>query len=235
MAGGHTGEIGIKRFFWILLSSVVASACYHNKKEKFAQKPAQNQETTVSDSLVHLQKLTITGDFDGDGKSDTICQNTISKSTREEITSFPENQWDSIERYFDRLEADVTLTLKNRKADTLHLGSGGGMYCLINIGDTNKDRKDEVAFVVDYYNFSNISPCMVYTLCDGEWIQLQSFKIHESAFEYEGEKLPVFKEIKGFLEVRNKRWHYIDYQHWFDAETDSDTLLKPLENKTTCG
>lgn len=191
----------------------------------------KNNATVSQDSMVHLKKLYVTGDFNGDGNMDTIHQNTISAITHQEINSFHTREWDSIENYFYKIDADVILTLANQKCDTLHLGPGGGLYCLINIGDNNKDKKDEIAFVVDYYSFTNISSCEVYTLCNTEWTKLKSFKIHESAFDYETENIPDFKQIKGFLEHRKNKWFYIDYMDWFNAETEKDTILKPLRIK----
>lgn len=186
------------------------------------------------DSLVNLKKIALTDDFDGDGKLDTINQNVINGNTKKQIDYFLSSQCDSIENYFDSIGAEVILSVKNQKCDTLHLGAGGGLYCLINIGDNNKDSKDEIAIVVDYYNFTNISPCTIYTLCNNKWKALKSFKIHEDAFYYSSEVAPDFKQIKGFLEYRKNNWYYIDYQNWFDAETVKDTILKPLKLKKGC-
>lgn len=111
---------------------------------------AKIQKIDTLDSLVYLKKLSLIGDFDGDSKLDTIYQNILNEKTKEQIDYFPSNQWDSIEKYFSKIGADVILTVKNRKCDTLHLGAGGGLYCLINIGDNNHDKKDEIALVTDY-------------------------------------------------------------------------------------
>ena len=193
-----------------------------------------SRKIDIQDTLVYLKKLSLVGDFDGDGKLDTIYQNVINEKTKQQIDYFPSKQWDSIENYFNKIGADVILTLKKHKCDTLHLGSGGGLYCLINIGDNNHDKKEEIALVTDYYNFTNISPCEIYTICDNKWIKLKSFKIHESAFDYEGEKIPEFKQIRGFLENRKNKWFYIDYEDLFNAEADKDTILKPLKIKKSC-
>jgi hypothetical protein len=212
--------------------------CYNSDKKNLENKINDSldikKELLAKTNYVHLEKLTITGDFDGDGKADTLFQNTINKNTKVSIDSFPNNQWDSLETYFYKIDADVILTLSNRKCDTLKLGATGGLYCLINIGDNNKDKKDEIAFVVNYYNFTNITSCCIFTLCDNKWKQLKEFKIHENAFEYEGDTVKTFKQIKGFLEYRKKSWFYIDYIDWFNAESDKDTILKPLKIKNGC-
>lgn len=185
-------------------------------------------------AYIQLHKFSITGDFDGDDQTDTLYQNIINETSKIPIDSFPDNQWDSIEKYFYKINADVILTLSDKQYDTLHLGCGGGLYCLINIGDNNNDGKDEIAFVVNYYNFTNISPCYIYTLCGNKWTELKSFKIHEMAFEFEGDSIPIFKQINGFLEYREDKWYFIDYNDLFNADSDKDTMLEPLKIKRGC-
>ena len=194
----------------------------------------ENKNSPLKETYVLLDKLSITGDFDGDGTTDTLYQNNISGITKLPIDSFPDSQWDSIENYFSKIDADVILTLSNQKHDTLHLGSGASLYCLINIGDNNKDKKDEIAFVVNRYNFTNISRCYIYTLCDPKWIELKSFNIHEFAFQDEDDSLKSLKQIKGFLEYRKNKWFFISYDDWFNAESNKDTILKVLKIKKGC-
>jgi hypothetical protein len=180
---------------------------------------------------IYLDKLFIIGDFDGDGLKDTLIQNNISGKTKMSIDSFPENQYDSLDRYFDRLEADIILKIKNQKTDTLHLGSGSGLFCLINIGDNNNDKKDEIALVVDHCDFTNISTCEIYSLYKTKWIILKTFKVHENAFTYRIGTKPNLNQINGFLEHRKTKWMYIDYYEWFNAQSDKDTIMKPLKIK----
>jgi hypothetical protein len=217
-------------FFCFSCSSSDIKNSENNLETSLNNKKVEHKET----KYIHLSKLSINGDFDGDGKTDTLFQNTINKTSKVQIDSFPDNKWDSIENYFYKINSDVILTISNRQNDTLHLGRGGGLYCLINIGDNNNDKKDEIAFVVDYYNFTNINPCFIYTLCSNTWKELKSFKIHENAFEFKGDSANTFKQIKGFLEFRKNKWFYIDYYDWFKAESNKDTILKPLKIKNGC-
>lgn len=217
----------------LLLCCITFLSCEHSKKNVISK----NISKTIveKDTLVYLKKLSITGDFNGDGKLDTINQNVINEMTHELINSFPNSvNEESMQRYFDKMNADIILTMKNRKCDTLHLGSGSGLYCLINLGDNNKDRKDEIAFVADYHSISNISQCTIYTICNTKWTELKSFDIFESAFDYTDENIPEFKQIKGFLEHRKNKWYYIDYMDWWAAKSDKDTILKPLKIKKSC-
>lgn len=217
---------------------VICLACSYPKREYIQEKTIDSStltNVTKSPSVyVQLHSHSLSGDFDGDGQIDTLFQKTIDNTTSLSIDSFPETQWDSMEHFFSTHHADVILTLHNRQCDTLHLGQGGGLFCLINIGDNNHDQKDEIALAVDYYDFTNITSCYIYTICGNHWKVLKSFKIHESAFDFDGDSKPPFKQIKGFLEWRKNEWFYIDYQDWFNAETSQDTMLRPLAIKTGC-
>lgn len=226
----------IKFTIYFVIIFCVSCAPIDNKNRKNTiETSIENKNNSLKETTYfHLNKLSIIGDFDGDGKKDTLYQNTVNQINQSSIDSFADNQWDSIENYFYKINADVILTIANRHFDTLHLGAGGGLYCLINMGDNNKDNKDEIALVVDDYSFTNISSCYIYTLCGHKWIALKSFKIHESAFDYRGDSAIIFKQINGFLEQRKNKWFYIDYQDWFNAENDKDAMLKPLKLKKGC-
>lgn len=145
--------------------------------------------------LYKLYKHFIVGDFDGDKKEDTIFQHNYSRLTRAEIDSSADpfqNEWDTVVKWFNDQDADLYLTLNKNKQDTLHLGTAQGLYCLINIGDNNADGRDEIAFVVDYFDFSRVNSCKIYTLCNTKWTLLKQFGVNEGSFDFTTDKAPVF-------------------------------------------
>jgi hypothetical protein len=169
----------------------------------------------ASNRFHKLKKLFVIGDFAGDGVRDTLVQHAFSKIHRTEIDSAPDpvyNEWDTVVRWFDKEQADVYAAFNKPNRDTLHLGSGQGLYCLINIGDNNADGKDEVALVVDQLDFSRVNRCGIYTLCKRRWAELNSFCINENAFDYVSDTVPTFCAIKGYLEKRKGKWYYLDYE-----------------------
>ena len=91
------------------------------------------------------------------------------------------------------------------------------MHCLINIGDNNKDGRDEIALVVDYLDISRVNSCKIFSLCKNRWKLLKEFGIHEGSFDFETDHnlFPVFTEIKEFLEKKNGKWVYKDYLNDF--------------------
>lgn len=179
--------------------------------------------------LHKLKKLFIVGDFEGDGKQDTIFQHNYSRLTKNEIeySADPfQNEWDTVVKWFYDQDADLYLTINNYKQDTLHLATAQGLYCLINIGDNNADGKDEIAFVVDYLDFSRVNSCKIYTLCKKKWTLLKQFDIHEGSFDFTADKAPIFENIKGHLEKQNGKWVYKDYsQDGYDNQEDVGKML----------
>ena len=207
-------------------------------KEDFANKKnALNieKDDRLQPFFIKLTKLHLTGDFDGDGYKDSVQQNLINQITNLPIDNIPGKlDFDERTKFFDSMETDVILTSQNLNLDTLHFSVAKGLYCLINIGDNNSDKKDEIALVVINNDFSSLNRCYIYTICQNKFKELMHFNINERAFDFNTEKAPIFKEIKGFLEKRQNHWHYMDYDRWMNAQLPKDTILQPLKIKKAC-
>lgn len=221
-------------FLFFLFLSIACSNPHNKKSGSTKNNNLQKNSREISNvKYIQLTNLSVTGDFDGDGNIDTLTEDNISRLNNMPIDSIPDYiEFEYLEKFFNRVGSDIILTFSHQKDDTLHLGSGYGLFCLINIGDNNKDKKDEIAFVVDYCNFTNISTCYIYTYCKNNWVELKSFSIHENAFEEDNFHL--FKGIKGYLEYRKNKWMYIDYYRLWSAHSDADTIMKPLKIKRGC-
>ena len=183
--------------------------------------------------LHKLEKLFIIGDFDGDKKVDTIFQHNFSRLEKKEIDFAPnpmKTDWDEVVKWFYNQDADVNLKLNQNNDNILHLGTAKGLYCLINIGDNNKDGKDEIAFVIDKLDESRTNTCKIYTLCNGKWQLLKEFGILEDAFDWKkGETQPKFNSIIGYLEKQNGTWNYLDYNQTEYDSADEVGKMKILK------
>jgi hypothetical protein len=197
--------------------------------EKTAGNPSVVPANAGDNVKLHtLKKLFTRGDFDGDGREDTIFQHNYSRLTGAEIDHSPDpfqNEWDTVVKWFYDRDADVYLTTHKNGQDTLHVGPAQGLYCLINIGDINADRKDEIALVVDYLDFSRVNSCQIYSLCNNKWTQLKQFGVQEDAFNFTGAKAPIFDSIKGFLEKQNGTWVYSDYSQDYNSAKKVGEML----------
>ena len=192
----------MKQTFYILILTLVLLSC-NNQTEKAVDNSAMPKTTDDKIKLHKLKKLFVTGDFDGDGKLDTIYQHNFSRMTKTEIeySADPiQNEWDTVVKWFYDQDANLYLTINKNNQDTLNLGTAQGLYCLINIGDNNADGKDEIALVIDYLDFSRVNSCKIYSLCKDKWTPLRQFGIHEGSFDFTTDKELIFDNIKDFLE-----------------------------------
>lgn len=189
-------------------------------------KPKKDIEQTTSvkkDTLTYQtpQTLSINGDFDGDGIQDTLTP-FLADSTGNTVKNMLDQEtWEETVAYFGKQGYYTTIALNHGKNGMLKFGNAQGLYCLINIGDLNKDNRDEIALVPDLMDFSRANSCRIYSLCSSEWKELFTFNVHEDAFDYTGDTPPLFTNIPGALEYRNNKWYYLDY-----LEMDYETAEK---------
>jgi hypothetical protein len=190
---------------------------------------SRNQRYDDTITKVSLQKIEmrfVVGNFDGKDLSDTIFLHYYSHTYKTEIYEIPtssDNDWEDIIDWFHKLyEVEVYLTYRQ---DTLFLGAAYGLYCLLNIGDVNSDGKDEIAFVVNWLDYSNINSCKIYSMCNARWELLMEFTIHESAFELpNSETVDTLAGIKGYLEKADGSWMYNEY----DVSQENINAMKIL-------
>lgn len=136
--------------------------------------------------LEKLKKKYVVGNFFGNGNIDTIFERNYSKRYNREIDFVPnplQNEWDSLVSWFSQVDSDLYLTGKLNSQDTLQLGPALGLYSLINIGDCNKDGKDDIALVIDYLDESRLNSCKIFSFCKGKWTLLKSFQVNEDIFD----------------------------------------------------
>ena len=175
------------------------------------------QETLSTDQRIQLHKLKkrfVIGDFDGDVEKDTVFQHHYSHLTNTAIEYAPDpfqHNWETVIDWFHEQEVEVYLTFNKKGKDTLHLGLAQGLYCLINIGGDYSTQQEAIALVVDHLDFSRLNSCQIYLLCDGKWRKLKQFEVHESAFDFMTDTIPVFKEIEGYLEKQRGEWFFMNH------------------------
>lgn len=192
-----------------------------------------SQEIPSAPSLTFLPAATpsVTGDFDGDGRRDTLVWHLVSALTGKAIDSVPDPlACDWYEQFLPWYEAhSVGGYLASARAglDTLHISHTNGPHLLLNIGDSNQDGKEELAVSFDSYDFSLLNSFTIVYLCNNEWKYALYSTINESVF-YDDSCQSSFHGIQDYLEKRNGRWMYRDYLKWMNADPPQDTLFRPL-------
>jgi len=155
-------------FVFILFSSIL-----------FAQEPNKIREITFE----NLDLIWIGGDFDGNGREEGISLRYKFHNSKNQKITIEYN--DSIQLYNSYCEFDpeIILEIDNKKINALSLGKNckiSGLYQIVNIGDINDNKGDEIAIwvlendkVSDYFQ--------IYTYQNKAWILLGSFKAHDKS------------------------------------------------------
>ncbi len=169
------------------------------------------------------------GDFDGNGVIDTLSEHLMKMNKRRFIKSVPDlnyNLWESVVEYCQRNDIGSLLITSGVTADTLYSSLSLGTQVMLNVGDVNKDGADDVAFVWNLLDFSNLTSCGVYSLCSGQWKEVRAFQINEKSFSWSRgdrkDSIAAHSQIRNSLEKRNGVWKYKDYMEWFNAETEAE-------------
>lgn len=129
-------------------------------------------------------RFVISGDFDGDGKKEKLIEHYFSALDNKETNKF----YDSLADYSQLV--DLTIKKKpysfvisdNKSIDTLHISSSEqllGLSYLKNEGDLNGDGTDEVSYVVNWADWSNLNTWHLVTFKNKKWQELYSFSMRD--------------------------------------------------------
>jgi hypothetical protein len=157
---------------------VKADTLKENKAKNLAVKPFKP---------VFGYRFIITGDFDGDGKKDTLTEHFISRISNEEIDKFHYNVDSGWIKYAlaDSIRSKKpisTLVGNNSRIKTLFIDSSGesfGFAYLKNEGDLDGDGGDEISYVVDWADASSVNFCSIMTYKNHKWKDLYHFQMRD--------------------------------------------------------
>jgi len=171
-----------------------------------------------SERKIFGERLNMTGDFDEDGKKDTIFESYISALTgKETFKILDSTDW----------EENVDLVIKNapvthlystiKVADTFIITKEAeqtGISHIENLGDLNNDKGDEIGYIISWANSSNLNTYHIISLSKNKnWKELFSFPINESV-NYEPDLL-----YKNSSIIRKTGRNKIKYKFYSDSAT----------------
>lgn len=127
-------------------------------------------------------RFILLGDFDGDGKKEKLIEHFYSALDYKETNKFYDNLsvYDQLVALTVIKEPFSFVNSDNNLVDTLHIASGGqllGLSYLKNEGDLNGDGTDEVSYVVNWADWSNLNTWHLVTYKNKQWTELYSFPI----------------------------------------------------------
>lgn len=127
------------------------------------------------------------GDFDGDGQKEKLQEHYVSRTTGQELSkNYPEIEFDSLVGLVISRHPKVYLSSANSAIKDLPISDHDqlfGIMQLINEGDLNGDGTDELSYIIDYADYSNVNRFYIYTYKNSEWKEIANFEIREWQLE----------------------------------------------------
>ena len=179
-------------------------SCKHNEKKAIpVRKKAPLKEKKITPIFGY--RFAIQGDFDGDGKQEKLTEHYINRDDGKESNKY----YDGVDDYYDMVDLVIKKNPESfalsddPKIDMLQINSGGqlfGISYLKNEGDLNGDGTDEVSYVIDYADFSNLNSWHIVTYKNKEWEEIYKFSIWDSQLP----NLPSCTNQYGLFGTENK-------------------------------
>jgi len=177
------------RTFFLVLTILLLSSC--------TQKPHKepNKKTSKPLNLSLGQRLTITGDFDGDGKKEKLIEHYMSRLNNQETYK---NYGDGLD-YGDLIKLILKtqpysfISSNNQKIATLPISENDfGLFYLHNEGDLNGDGIDEISYIINHADWSTLNTWHLFSFKKKKWVELYHFPIWEwqlSDNDFDGSKV----------------------------------------------
>lgn len=128
-------------------------------------------------------RFVITGDFDGDGTKEKIAEHFYSIRDKKETEKFDDSlEYDQLVAVTIRKHPMSFLLSENLTIDTLLISTNPqllGLRYAKNEGDLNGDGRDELSYVVEWADWSNMNTCHIVSFLDGHWEELYNFPIRD--------------------------------------------------------
>ena len=147
-------------------------------------------------------RFVISGDFDGDGREDTLTEHYISSLDGRETNKF----YDNLEDYGQQVALTVHkqpvsfVTSNSKSIDTLLISRDFqllGLLYLKNEGDLDGDGADELSYVVNWAAWSSVNTWYLMSYKNHKWVELYSFTIRD----WQLPRLPYFSKEYGMFGV----------------------------------
>jgi len=204
-------------------------------------------------------RFSIKGDFNGDGKEEILNEHFFSLITNKETNKFYKNaNYDELVELTIKKKPFSFLSSNDNMIDTLLISENEqllGLSFLKNEGDLNEDGTDEISYVINHADWSNMNTWHIITYQNNEWSELYSFSIRdwqipdipETSNEYglfglvgkivdkkndslTAKKEQLFFEFEGLVKKTDKNKIQIIYMN---DESIEETLIIDLSKKGT--
>lgn len=172
-----------------IFAILILIGCHHADRDRGASATSQDsipgpQTDSTRTPITKLDnRLTIVGDFNGDGKRDTLRESYVSTLTNREMPK----QLDSVD-YLRNMDLTVEAQPITRilssipGVDAFTVTDNfqqSGILWFSNLGDVNGDGTDEFGYFVNWADASNLNTYEIMTIRSKKLTELFAFPINE--------------------------------------------------------
>jgi hypothetical protein len=179
----------LPKYLIAIFCACLLMSCNH-RENKTPIKLSVKPKTTIYSSQSNKKltpvfgyRFTITGDFNGDGKKEKLTEHYFSNITQQETNKFCEKlDYDSLVSLTKLKKPHSFVLCNDKKINTLEISQNPqllGLSYLKNEGDLNGDGTDEVSYVVNWADWSNVNTWHIVTYKNDKWRDIYSFSIRD--------------------------------------------------------
>ncbi len=189
----------------LLIFAAFTASCNDNSTTDTTaenQTDSTNNAVTIASAAAPsaTELFSIQGDFDGDGKKETLTEVYISTIDNKVLSKNNDDNLD-YEAYRSSVEQQkpkTSLTSSNNAISDFVVTndpSQSGLLYLKNEGDLNNDGTDELSYVINWTDHSTMNKVHIVSYKNGQWEELYSFSIRESIFSEQ--KFHLIQKVQG--------------------------------------
>jgi hypothetical protein len=173
-------------FFLLLTSGIISCDSPYSEKTKQPFLNTEQQSKLTPSNACY--KLSVNGDFNGDNVSDTLYESLINSVTKECLFGYFNGhiEYDEQVDSLIKLYPYCYLFSNSSKIDTLIVSNHKqqfGLSRLKNEGDLDDNGTDELSYIINYADWSNVNTFHLVTYSNGNWTKMISFSIRDWQIE----------------------------------------------------
>lgn len=190
----------------------------------------ETNQSDLNPTPIWGYRFIIVGDFDGNGKEDTLRERHVALATNQETNKYFEGV-ESIWHQGNEYHPVRSFLQANPTSGINELDSLGqlGLHWLENIGDIDGNGTDEIGLLKDGADYSNVNTYAIYTYRKKKWQLIYDIEVRESEFPY----LPTFNPMDGYSSQHETiSPEQIVANQQYQQAIDSFHLIKIIGDKT---
>ena len=172
-----------------LLLSLLAISCKQtiNKQKNSKLNQSDVKAIKKSSKPVWGYRFVITGNFYGDGKTDTLTEHFYSALTDRETYKYSGNapSYDAQVDSVNKKKVYCFLSSSDKRVKPLMIDSAQGEFglkYLKNEGDLDGDGTDDISFIIDFADWSSVHFCDIMSFKKGKWQRIYYFETRDWEF-----------------------------------------------------